>query len=284
MGFSTWRVRVRRYAVAPLAVAGLLAFGVAGPVHADTGDAKSKADEQVADLRDQLEGTSTELVTAYLALKDAQAKLPAAQAALAQAQAAAAAAEKRNTEVGIALAVAQADEARATERLAANATQLDATQRALDTFAADMFQSGGDSQLSMALGATNPDDFATRLVMADTVSAMTNEAIARLAASRADGAATTAYLQAVRAEIAELKRQAEAALAAATQARATAQQAKDAVDALVATQAQVAAEVEVPQGHRTPTARGRRGRAGAAPFGARRRGPQGPRSRRGPQG
>ncbi|HOF64595.1 MAG TPA: M23 family peptidase, partial [Dermatophilaceae bacterium] len=173
MGLSTWRRRVRRYAVAPLVMASLMAFGLSAPLRADTGDAKNKADEQVADLRDQLEGTSTELVTAYLALQEAQAKLPAAQAALTQAQAAATAAEKHNTEVGIALAVAQADEARATERLAANATQLDATQRALDAFAADMFQGGGESQLSMALGATNPDDFATRLVLADTVTSMT---------------------------------------------------------------------------------------------------------------
>ncbi len=236
--------RWRRYAVTPVALACLLSFGLAPHAAADTGDDKDRADKQVQLLQDQVEGTSAELVTAYLALKDAQAKLPAAQATLAQAQAAAQAAAKRNAEIGVALQVAKANEARATERLAVNAASLDETQRDLDAFAADMFQGGGDSQLSIALGATSPDDFATRLVLADTVTAMTNEAIGRLASSRADGEATKAYLNAVKAEVEDLKRQAESALVAANAAKATAQQAKDAVDALVATHAQLAADVE----------------------------------------
>jgi len=38
-------------------------------------------------------------------------------------------------------------------------------------------------QLSVALGATSADDFATRLVLADTVTAMTNQALNDLAAA-----------------------------------------------------------------------------------------------------
>lgn len=222
---------------------GLLSTPSAG---ADDLDAKKKAaDAQVQAVKDALAETSTDLADAYLALQATTAKLPAAQAELANAQAAARAADRHNREVGQRLQVALANEARAQEAVAANAKTLDKTQRTLDLFAADLFQGGGGgSELSVALGATSPDDFATRIVLADTVTSLTNEAIDGLAAARADGAATQAYLTAVRAEIADLKRQAEEALAAAKSAQAQAQAKKAALDSLQAEQAAHAADVE----------------------------------------
>ncbi|MGV1008993.1 MAG: peptidoglycan DD-metalloendopeptidase family protein [Dermatophilaceae bacterium] len=220
------------------------ALGLAPLARADTGDEKRQADQRVAELQDALEGTSTELAKAYLSLQQTQAQVPPAEAALADATAKAKAAAAYSAEVSAKLAVAKANEARAAEASAKTAATLDTTQRTLDAFAADMFQGGSSSELSVALGATSPDDFATRLVLADTVTAMTNEALSTLQAARADGQAQQAYLVAVRAEVAELKRQADQALAAANTAKVNAQSAKDALDALVAQRAAYTNDVE----------------------------------------
>lgn len=217
----------------------------AGPAAvADTGDQKKAADAKVAALQDALDGVSTELAAAYTALEGTKAQLPAAESRLATATSAARAADAHNAEVATQLAVAQANEGRAQESLTRNQADQVRTQATLDAFAADLFQGGGDSQLSVALGATSPDDFATRLVLADTVTSLTNQSLDDLAAAKADGMATQAYLVAVRQEITELKRQAEAALAAANQAKADAQAAKAALDALTSQQQAQASALE----------------------------------------
>jgi len=233
-----------RAGAAGLVVLSFSAVLLAPPSAADTGDEKRAADAQVADLEEQLSETSAELAQAYTALTQTQAQLPAARARLASAQSAARAAAKHNEEVAAALAVAQANAARAEEAVARNTATRDQTQRTLDAFAADLFQGGSVGQLSVALGATSADDFATRLVLADTVTAMTNQALNDLAAAKADGDANGAYLAAVQVEVTDLKRQAENALAAAEASRNEAQAASSALDALVAQQSGYAASVE----------------------------------------
>jgi len=233
-----------RAGVAGVVVLSVAAVFLAPPSAADTGDEKRAADAQVSDLQDQLSETTAELAQAYQALTATQAQLPAARARLSSAQSAANAAAKHNAEVAAALAVAQANAARAEEAMARNSATRDQTQRTLDAFAADMFQGGSVGQLSVALGATSADDFATRLVLADTVTAMTNQALNDLAAAKADGDANEAYLSAVKVEVTDLKRQAEDALAAAEAARNEAQAASSALDALIAQQSGYAATVE----------------------------------------
>ncbi len=238
------RAPARHRTVSAVVATGLLAVVLAPLARADTIDDKKKADQQVAALHAALEGTSTELATAYLKLQETKAQLPAAQARLTAANAAAKAADAHNIDVAAKLAVAKANEARAVEDGKANSQKLSTTQRTLDVFAADMFQGGSDSQLAVALGATSPDDFATRLVLADTVTSLTNDALRNLQNARADGSAQQSYLVAVRAEIDDLKRQAEDALAKANAARAAAQAAKTQLDGLVAQQSGYAADVE----------------------------------------
>lgn len=162
---ATWRLP-RRVTAVGLAVVCTTALGVSSS-SADTGDDKQRADVHVQQLQDALEGTSTELVNAYQAWQATAAQLPAAQIALADAQAREKAATGHNNDVAARLAVAGANEARAVETLHTNAAQLQSTQTTLDNFAADMFQGGGSSQLSVALGAVSADDFATRVVLAD---------------------------------------------------------------------------------------------------------------------
>ena len=236
--------------VAGLAVACTISLGTAFVARADSiSDQKKKNDQRIAALGQQLEGTSSKLATAYVNLERTNAALPIAQQRVASAQAAqqraqaaqaaaeateqrAIAAESRarahNERVAQKLAVAQANEQRAKEQLAKSATQLVSSQDALDSYAAEVFQGAGqESQLGLVFGSTSPEDFANRLIMADTASAVASDTIDSLAAMTADNTSTRSYLTAVRGEIAELKRQAEAALTAAEAAAAAATQAKN---------------------------------------------------------
>jgi murein DD-endopeptidase MepM/ murein hydrolase activator NlpD len=237
----------RRTTVAGVAALCALGLGVTGAVSsaADNGDQKRAVDQRIQDIQGALDETSADLANAYNALQATQAQLPAAQAALTQAQDAERTATQRNDEVAAQLAVAEANEHRATDAQAANKVKLDQTQSVLDNVAADLFQGGGGgSQMSVALGATSADDFATRVVLADQVGSLTDTALKELQNARAEASAQEAYLSAVKAEVATLKHDAETTLATAQNARAAATTAKTNLDALLAQQTTYAAQVE----------------------------------------
>ncbi len=250
MGRTLTTTPATRLTVAGLVVACSISLGGAFVARADSiSDQKKKNDQRIAALGQQLEGTSSKLATAYVKLERTNAALPVAQQRVASAQAvqqraesaqaAAEATEQRsiaaegrarahNEAVAQKLAVAQAKEQRAKEQLAKSATELVTSQDALDSYAAEVFQGAGqESQLGLVFGSTSPEDFANRLVMADTASAVASDTIDKLAAMTADNTSTRSYLTSVRGEIDELKRQAEAALKAAEAAAAAATQAKN---------------------------------------------------------
>ena len=240
--------KFRRRAVTAAVAAGCaLALGITGAVSsaADTGDQKRAVDQQIQDIQGALDETSADLANAYNALQATQSQLPAAQAALTQAEDAEHTANQHNDEVAAQLAVAQANEQRAVETQTANKAKLDQTQSVLDNFAADLFQGGGGgSQMSVALGATSADDFATRVVLADQVTSLTDNALKELQNARAEATAQESYLKAVEAEVTQLKHEAEDALAKAQAARTAAATAKTNLDNLLAQQSAYAAQVE----------------------------------------
>ena len=264
-----------RLTAAGLVVACSVSVGSALVARADSvSDQKKRNDQKIAALGQQLEGTNASLARAFVNLERTNAALPiaqqrvvAAQGAQAQAQAAQAAAEAtearavaaeakaraHNEDVAQRLAVAQANQQRATEQLAKSATELVTSQDALDSYAAEVFQgSEQESQLGMVFGSTSPQDFANRLVMADTASAVASDTIDKLAAMTVDNTSTRSYLTSVRGEIADLKRQAEAALRSAEAAAAAATQAKNQAvvakkNAITATQNAAAAKTQLDQ-------------------------------------
>ncbi|OFE18007.1 peptidase M23 [Humibacillus sp. DSM 29435] len=235
---------------ASVALACTISLGNAFVARADdVSDQKKKADARIAALGQQLEGTNANLAKAYINLERTNASLPIAQAKLTAAQqvqsqaltaqaqaeatearavAAEAKARAHNEAVAQKLAVAQAKQQRATELLAKSGSELVSSQDALDAYAADVFQGAGDdSQLGLVFGATSPQDFADRVIMADTASNVAADTIDSLATMTADNTSTSSYLTAVRGEIATLKRQAEAALKGAEAAAAAAAQARE---------------------------------------------------------
>jgi len=207
------------------------------PRAGDPNKAKKKVDQEIEDLKEELEDTSADLRDAYLALRRTQAALPGAQAALDRATAAVAKADAYNDEMTVRLEVARANEERAVDELAQTRTALAASRTRVARFASQLYQDQGMGQLSVALSATSPDEFANRIAMNDTVMDVQQQSLARLATARAAATAQEAHIRALRVEVAAAKKAAEAALAKAQTARTKAAAAKAALDALARQQA-----------------------------------------------
>lgn len=210
---------------------------------ADPRDQKTAVDRQIAALKDQLHDTSADLSNAYIALRTTQAALPTAQAKLDRANAALRKAEQHNDAMAAALAVARANEARARDELAKSSAEIEETRTRVAHVAARMYQDQGLGQLSVALSATSPDEFATRIAMTDTVMAVQNRSLDRLSTVRAAATAQQAHVEALRQDVARAKAAAERSLKAAASARGKAASAKAQLDALAAQQARQAAAV-----------------------------------------
>jgi murein DD-endopeptidase MepM/ murein hydrolase activator NlpD len=214
-----------------------------GATAADPKDQKRKVDREIAQLKEDLHETSADLSAAYIALRRTQAALPAAQAKLDRANAALAKADRHNDAMALALQVARANEARAVDALAKTDAEIADTRARVAHFAAQMYQDQGMGQLSVALSATSPDDFATRIAMADTVMSVQNTSLDRLSTVQAAATAQKAHVEALRRDSARAKVAAEKALEAAAGARAQASAAKLQLDRLAAQQRTQAAKV-----------------------------------------
>jgi len=210
----------------------------------DPGAEKRKVDSQIEKLREDLEDSSAELSNAYIALQQTKAKLPAAQTALAEAESAALAADRANTLAAQELEAARASEAKAQAELESTTKEVTAGRSRVAQFAAQIYQEQGFGQLDMALSSTDPQQFADRIALVDTVMDVQGETLDRLATEKASLTALEDHLSALRADSAAKKKRAEEALAAAESARDSAARAKADLDALAAQQTSQAAEVE----------------------------------------
>ena len=226
---------------AALAVA--LSLGLVPLSSADTAGDKKKLDANIAALRIALEGTSQDLAKAFLELQRTKALLPRARQELTAADAAQSVADRHNQTMAAALAVAEANAAKATDALVQNARDSQAVHDQLGNLVRDDYQQGGVSGLSIALEATSPQDLTSRIIMMDTVMRVRRSTLRGLDTMRAQGEAAQAHLAAVRRQVAVLKVQAEAALAQATAARETAAAAKIKLDLLYAAQTRYEAAV-----------------------------------------
>lgn len=235
---SATSTTARAGAVGALGVvgAGTTAGVAAAPSATDPGKAKKKIDKEIDDLQEQLEDTSADLRDAYIALRRTQAALPEAQAVLDRATKQMSAADAHNDEMAVALDVARANEARAVDELAGTRKDLSDTRTRVARFASQLYQDQGMGQLSVALSATTPEDFANRIALTDTVMDVQNQSLTRLATAQAAARAQEAHIKALKAQVAAAKKTAELALARATKARASAAAAKARLDALAAQQ------------------------------------------------
>jgi murein DD-endopeptidase MepM/ murein hydrolase activator NlpD len=220
--------------VAPSALASSTSSVGTAPGGQDPNKAKRQVDKEVNSLKNQLEDTSASLKNAYIALRQTQAALPAAQAKVDQTTAALHQADAYNDAMAVALGVAKANEARAEDDLATTRQNLSDSRTRVARFASQLYQDQGMGQLSVALSATTPEDFANRIELTDAVMDVQNQSLSRLATAQATATSQEAHIKALRVQVAAAKKAAEAALAKATVARANAAAAKARLDALAA--------------------------------------------------
>ena len=214
------------------------------PTGSDPGKDKRKVDAQVDQLKAQLQETSADLSAAYTALRSTQDKLPAARTVLEKAQNAAAAADRANTVAAQELEAARASEKKAEDKLASTTQKVKSSRTRVAQFAAQIYQEQGFGQLDMALSSSDPQQFADRIALVDTVMDVQSETMDRLATERASLTALEDHLSALRADSAAKKKLAAAALARAQSAKDAAARAKAQLDALAAEQSTLASSVK----------------------------------------
>ncbi|MGL4174993.1 MAG: peptidoglycan DD-metalloendopeptidase family protein [Dermatophilaceae bacterium] len=206
------------------------------PQAPDPGREKKRVDAQVERLEDQVGDTSADLSAAYRELQQTQSRLPTARSALGKAQAAASAADRAHTVAAQELDVAQANEEKSERELAAAAAAVAANRTRVAQFASQIYQEQGFGQLDMAFSSTDPQQFADRLALVDTVLDVQDRTMQRLTTERAGLTALEDRLSALRADFAAKKKAAEAALARAESAREAAAEAKADLETLAASQ------------------------------------------------
>jgi len=220
-----------------IAIAAALGVGIVPVSSADTASDKQKVDANIARQSAAIEGTSKVLATATLQLQRTKAELPGALKTLSAAEAARLVADTDNLTLATAVAVAEANEAKAQDALGKIARDNQATREQLGNLVRNDYQQGGVTGLSVALEATSPEDFTDRILMMDTLMQVRRTTLRGLDTMRAQGLAGQSHLVAVRQRVAALKIEAEAALARATAARKAAAAAKTHLDLLYAAQA-----------------------------------------------
>jgi hypothetical protein len=233
------------------AVIGLLVAGAVlglprapGALADSVTDQKKTVDQQIGDLKDELEGASQDLVDAAVQLKKSQLQLAQARVVLAQAQAARAAAVKKDNELAARLAFAEAQLEKAQQEMDAEQAAEDSTRAALSQLARETYVGNRMSGLSVALEATSPEEFSERMAVAGVALRAQGGAIDRLSVVEADLRARGAKLDAIRVQVAELKRQSAIVVAQRQAAEQTATKAEGTVSALVADEARQLAVIQ----------------------------------------
>ncbi|WP_169743377.1 M23 family metallopeptidase [Knoellia sinensis] len=210
----------------------------------DPNQQKRKVDSQIDQLREDLLDTNADLANAFIALKTTQGKLPGAQAALGRAEAAASRAQTANAIAAQELEVAEANEVKAQDELAATSKEISDSRGEVAQFAAQIYQEQGFGEFDMAMTSTTPQQFADRIALIGTVMDLQGQSMVKLATAKASQTAQEDLLSALRVDSEKAKRKAESTLAAATKARDDATAAKNALDALAAQQTREAATVK----------------------------------------
>ncbi len=243
----TAQVRTRRLAATRLVgllatvLAATLALTLGNPAAADDWDDKRAAAEARADaaaaaaqrLEEQLEGAQAELIAAAAELEGINAAIPVAEQQLAAAEAELARLTREAEFITQRLTAAETEERQVTDQIAADTQRAADIQVAIGRMAREAYR--GDmatSSLTAVLDAESTDDFVAQSEMAQTAVRTQTQALRELEQINAANRNRQVRLEAVRAEIADLKAEADAKVAEAEVARQAAQAQRDQLEAL----------------------------------------------------
>ncbi|WP_131105280.1 M23 family metallopeptidase [Ornithinimicrobium sufpigmenti] len=210
-----------------------------------TAEERESSEERAAELGEDLEHTSAELVAADQLLQETTVKVEAARITLQEAELDLADAEAEADRIQTQLGVARASEASIEEALVANADEQAASRSTVGAIARESYKQGGLGSLAATLELLSGEaDAVDQMAMSRTVLRVQDQQIRSLATQEAEQVAEQDRLTGVRQDIAYLLARAEAVVVAKDQARAAAEAAKVELESLEADQARARAELE----------------------------------------
>ncbi len=194
-------------------------------------------DDSIADLGEDLDHTSSDLVAADRRLTQTDAEVDQAQIDVAAAEAELADAEVDAERIETELALARANEEKIEASLQDNAEEQEDSREAVGAIARESYKNGGVGTLALTLDVISGEgDAVEEMAMARTVMRVQDNTLNRLATQQAEQVAEQDRLTGVRREIALLLAEAEANVLRKQGARDAAEDSKRALETLQARQ------------------------------------------------
>lgn len=240
--------RQRRIVGAAVALMLAASLGVASAPAAfadDLEDQQAALKAEAARVQESLEFVDAKISKAAADLVIYRGQLPAAQQALLEAQGRVASAVKEVEALAARVDLAQQNKAKITQQLDTDRQKIASTKKLIGQIATQAYKSGGvPSDLTLFFGSNNTGSLTDTMDMADQALRSQNSAMDKLTQQNATNVNSQARLQAVEAEIQDLKAKADAALAKEKAARDEAAAQKAKVDKLIADTTRINNELE----------------------------------------
>ena len=248
-GLARLRVAGRRSRLISATLALVLAasMGASTPVaFADNlEDQQAALRDEAARVQHSLEFVDSRIAQAASDLVLYQGQLPGAQQALLDAQGRVASAVKEAEALAARVDLAQQNKAKITQQLETDQQKIADTKKLIGQIATQAYKSGGvPSNLSLFFGSNNGGSLTDTIDLADQAMRSQNSAMDKLTQQNATNVNSQARLEAVEAEIKDLKAKADAALAREQAARDEAEAKKAQVDKLIADTTRLDAELQ----------------------------------------
>jgi len=239
--------RRSRLVSATLALVLAASMGASTPVaFADNlEDQQAALRDEAARVQHSLEFVDSRIAQAASDLVLYQGQLPGAQQALLDAQGRVASAVKESEALAARVDLAQQNKAKITQQLETDQQKIADTKKLIGQIATQAYKSGGvPSNLSLFFGSNNGGSLTDTIDLADQAMRSQNSAMDKLTQQNATNVNSQARLEAVEAEIKDLKAKADAALAREQAARDEAEAKKAQVDKLIADTTRLDAELQ----------------------------------------
>ncbi|MDQ0677811.1 murein DD-endopeptidase MepM/ murein hydrolase activator NlpD [Arthrobacter pascens] len=198
-------------------------------------DKQAALEAEAARVQQSLEFVDSRIAKAAGDLVIYQGQLPGAQQALMEAQGRVASAVKEVEALAARVDLAQQNKAKITQQLETDKQKIASTKKLIGQIATQAYKAGGvPSNLTLFFGSNGGGSLTDTMDLADQAMRSQNSAMDKLSQQNATNVNSQARLEAVEAEIQDLKAKAEAALAREKAARDEAEAKKAEVDRLIA--------------------------------------------------
>ena len=198
-------------------------------------DKQAALEAEAARVQQSLEFVDSRIAKAAGDLVIYQGQLPGAQQALLEAQGRVASAVKEVEALAARVDLAQQNKAKITQQLETDKQKIASTKKLIGQIATQAYKAGGvPSNLTLFFGSNGGGSLTDTMDLADQAMRSQNSAMDKLSQQNATNVNSQARLEAVEAEIQDLKAKADAALAREKAARDEAEAKKVEVDRLIA--------------------------------------------------